>query len=71
MRSRNSRKALSLKRNLATSGRFSWNGTMNALWQWQWIGILTARLAVGLMFAISGCPSPKFLLLVLWLPLNS
>lgn len=27
---------------------------MNLLWQWQWIGILLARLAAGLLFAISG-----------------
>lgn len=27
---------------------------MNPLWRWQWIGILTARLVVGLLFAISG-----------------
>ena len=27
---------------------------MNTLQQWQWIGILLARLSVGLLFAISG-----------------
>lgn len=27
---------------------------MNTLWQWRWIGILIARLAVGLLFTISG-----------------
>ena len=27
---------------------------MNTLQQWQWIGMLLARLAVGLLFAISG-----------------
>jgi putative oxidoreductase len=29
-------------------------GPMSQFWQWQWIGILIARLTVGLLFAISG-----------------
>jgi putative oxidoreductase len=32
----------------------SWESLTNSLHQWEWIGVLLARLSVGLLFALSG-----------------
>lgn len=32
----------------------SWESLKNSLHQWEWIGVLLARLSVGLLFALSG-----------------